>query len=212
MYYVECGGFAGGASAEEIAELDSTGKVRVHLDEDQIVYTHPLADDDLSPPGRLDAGFDAMGRRLYACCIPTLHNIHPGLIELEAAHGPAALILDEVEYMRPYLNVSSDAGFSPNLRFTTEEADCWRATDLREFAADRIAPTVAFWHDSVPLLASLRVLVEASVMHVVVEWPDHGPVVHLHVARRADPTHPWSPTETLTLHLPDPGIRTHQFE
>ncbi len=34
--------------------------------------------------------------------------------------------------MRPYLNVSSDAGFSPNLRLTTEEADCWRATDLRE--------------------------------------------------------------------------------
>jgi hypothetical protein len=89
--------------------------------------------------------------RRFSCAVPTLHSIEAGLRSHETATGPSLVVLDEIQYARPYWQAWTDQvelSLPGGLRLTFDQASLWRTRDLLEFAESRShAPTVAVWHE-----------------------------------------------------------------
>jgi hypothetical protein len=197
VLYVESGGYRSYCGGEELIGRCGSALLRTHLDEDVHVYTPPMLDADQINVE--DATVTADGRLYYSCKVPTLQNVAADLAEHELAHGPAAVVFDEVMLMRPYLDVA-DPESNIAISLSDYEAADWRATDLLAFAEARPAPTLAVWDNCAGPLFGLDVLIAASAIHVAVEVGPDEPGVRVAVRQRASATELW-PQPTF-LHMP----------
>ncbi len=111
-----------------------------------MVYT-PVVESDRTPRTSLSHNVTVDGRRYFSCCIPTLRNVALALAEHDQPHGPAVVVFDEADSMRPYVDVTEIHSASPALRLPRQQSDRWRARDLLAFAEARVAPTVVVWHE-----------------------------------------------------------------
>lgn len=111
----------------------------------------------------------------YDCHVPTLERLGSTLDALQAKHGPAAVILDDISSARPYWAACEDEEslrLPDDFRLERFEADAWRADQVVEFAGSRPkAPTVVVWHtrgddaglDALRALACVRLVLTEDV-------------------------------------------------
>ncbi len=122
------------------------------------------------------------------CCVPTLVNIRRQLQAHDAARGPSIVLLDQVETMRPYFEMT----YSSAAWITKDSAEACgrRADDLLTFAESRPTATVAVSGQQGPGGAP-EALRAVSRLHIIVSTPaadEHAQVV---VAHRSDLCEDW---------------------
>ena len=136
--YVGCGATEPGAVPALARKLGS-GPVRAFDDEDRQVQ---------GPRSRLT--LQGTVAPAYNLNVPTLDRLLDELAALEAEHGPALLLLDDIASARPYwaaFEADLDYALPDNYSLAEREAHIWRAIDVDEMARRRTgAPTVAVWY------------------------------------------------------------------
>lgn len=200
VFYVQCGGYATSCGADVIASAsNSSPLLGVHRDEDVVVYTPAIKALGRSlDPGRITVE----GKLVYSCYIPTLHNIAQDLQEHDEAFGTSAVILDEIEMIRPYWEVTDKHGDAP-LLMPASQADGWRATDLLTFAEARTTPTLLV-SDRPYEFTGRAALLDVSFAHAVVTWTAETPIVEVSFKRRASLVEPWPVGIGLRVRTYDP--------
>lgn len=193
VLYVESGGpQPGGPAADYLTNFCDDALLVTHLDEDPRMSEYSVI--AIGPCGR-DGCPDQFGAMCERCCVPTLGNVRRQLDTHDAAHGQGIVFLDQVESMRPYLEMTQ-SGASPS---STEAAlACGlRAVDLLTFAQSRSTATIAVSGRQGPGGApeSLRAV---SLMHITVWTPDAHDRGYVVVAHRSHLCEEWRTVEVDT--------------
>jgi hypothetical protein len=189
VLYTQCGGWDDTAAADELRAATGSSRFAVSEDCDVSVRVprHPAS---LERVRTVSEGF-------YLCGVPTLRAIEVDLVIHECTHGPALVVLDQIDQARPWsvLTLGDDLWALPPWTLTAPEADAWRAHDLHQFAEQRPdAPTLVV-SDS-PLgreaIRDRALMVIRSVYAV-------GEAESLTVEDRSSIVEPWSEAVALVL-------------
>lgn len=179
VLYVMCGG-GDHAPGWVLAEAATSGLLSVSNDQDLTVAV-PSGGVSVAS-GRLAAPSGLPHWDSYSCNIPTVHVAWAALRALEAQHGPALLILDEVDLARPYRQACNEyaAMQLPNgLILSPDHADAWRAGDLADVAKARpFGATVAVLHHPSTAPGVHEALLQVALCSIAVMWrPESGTVL-----------------------------------
>ena len=138
VVYVDCGGFEV-AFCDRLQQEISLSRFTCVSDEDEWVW---LPDGEAN---RVDPSHGAF--RAVSCGVSTLGRAGRAVDALEFVHGPSLLILDQVDYARPYASVAGYAeteALSHVVQVSPTQRDAWLASDVHRLAGRRPnAPTIA---------------------------------------------------------------------
>ncbi len=192
--YVQAGGDASGfADAKAMSRRLASPLLVAHHDDDEVVYGPPVLsafDGVFERDGRVDVA----GRPYYFCNSPTLPAAKRVAAAHESGQGPTLLIIDAVDFARPYCNAAggqySDDALPWGYRPTRSYISRWRAADLQALAESRAAPTVAVWVDPEDEREDLEELARIALLRLVTRTCSDGQVL-TDIATRSATHHVW---------------------
>lgn len=138
-----------------------------------------------------------LGQRGYECLVPTLHGTRTAASAHHAVHGPALLVLDEVEMARPYWQAFTDDpdyALPHRIRLTEAASNRWRAADCADLAEQRPdAPTVVVLHHEAGAPDAQQAMLDVSLLAITVSATPVNAQVSVTANRRNSLFDAWGP-------------------